>query len=258
MKHIRRIIMVLIWLIIWQIASVMTGLELLLASPVAVLRTLAGMLVSEQFYVTLAHSILNIGSGLLVGIIIGVLLGICSGRYRVISEFIEIPLQLMKSLPVAAFIILLLMWFGSRNVSRIISAMVVIPMITTGVTDGISNTDTGLIQMARVYNMSLYNRFRYIYLTGVYPYLKSQLKIALGMCFKAGISAEIIGLVSDTIGTSMYYAKMYLLSSELFAWSIVVIAVSFIIEKIILKLFDVVYRAIQGNLLSTKKRMWLR
>lgn len=248
MKHIKRIVMVLIWLIIWQIASMMTGLELLLASPVAVLRTLMEMLVSKAFYITLSHSLLNIGSGLLAGIIIGVAVGICSGKFNTFAQFVEIPLQLMKSLPVAAFIILLLMWFGSRNVSRIISAMVVIPMVSAGVTDGIRNTDTGLVNMAKVYNMSRLNRFRYIYMTGVYPYLETQLKIALGMCFKAGISAEIIGLVSDTIGTSMYYAKMYLLSAELFAWSIVVIAVSFIIEKLILKLLGFIYKALQGNL----------
>ena len=237
MKYIKRIVMVLIWLIIWQIASMMTGLELLLASPVAVLRTLIEMLVSKAFYMTLSHSLLNIGSGLLAGIIIGVAVGIGSGRFNTFAQFVEIPLQLMKSLPV-----------GSRNVSRIISAMVVIPMVTAGVTDGIRNADTGLVNMAKVYNMSRLNRFRYIYMTGVYPYLETQLKIALGMCFKAGISAEIIGLVSDTIGTSMYYAKMYLLSAELFAWSIVVIAVSFIIEKLILKLLGLIYKALQGNL----------
>ena len=59
MKHIKRIVMVLIWLIIWQIASMMTGLELLLASPVAVLRTLIEMLVSKAFYMTLSHSLLK-------------------------------------------------------------------------------------------------------------------------------------------------------------------------------------------------------
>ena len=248
MKHIRRIVIVLIWLLIWQFASMMTGLELLLASPVAVLKTIMNMLVSQQFYVTLMHSMINIGTGLMAGIVFGGILGIFAAKYKLIAEFIEIPLQLMKALPVAAFIILLLMWFGSKNVSRIISAMVVIPMVVTGVTDGIKNTDIKLIQMARVYNMSTFNRFRYIYMTGVYPYLSSQLKIALGMCFKAGISAEIIGLVSNTIGTSMYYAKMYLLSSELFAWSIVIILVSLLVEKIILKIFNVIYRCLQGNL----------
>ena len=49
-KLIKRLAAVSLWLIIWQIASVMTGLELLLASPVTVLRTLAGMLVTRQFY----------------------------------------------------------------------------------------------------------------------------------------------------------------------------------------------------------------
>lgn len=248
MKHIRRLIVVLIWILIWQIASMMTGLELLLASPVAVLKTIMNMLASKQFYVILMHTMLNIGSGLIAGIIIGAVLGICSAKYKLIDEFLEIPLQLMKALPVAAFVILLLMWFGSKNVSRIISAMVVIPMVTTGVTDGIKNTDIRLIKMAKVYDMSTFNRFRYVYMTGVYPYLSSQLKVALGMCFKAGISAEIIGLVSNTIGTSMYYAKMYLLSSELFAWSIVVIVMSLLTEKIILIIFDTIYRGLQGNI----------
>ena len=96
MKYIKRIVMVLIWLIIWQIASMMTGLELLLASPVAVLRTLIEMLVSKAFYMTLSHSLLNIGSGLLAGIIIGVAVGIGSGRFNTFAQFVEIPLQLMK------------------------------------------------------------------------------------------------------------------------------------------------------------------
>ena len=82
MKHIRRIVIVLIWLLIWQFASMMTGLELLLASPVAVLKTIMNMLVSQQFYVTLMHSMINIGTGLMAGIVFGVILGICAAKYR--------------------------------------------------------------------------------------------------------------------------------------------------------------------------------
>ena len=65
------------------------------------------------------------------------------------------------------------------------------------------------------------------------------------MCFKAGISSEIIGLVTGTIGTQMYYAKMYLLSAELFSWSIVVIVVSLVIEKCIIWLAKMLYKCIQ-------------
>lgn len=245
MKLFRRIIIILIWLIIWQIASSITGLELLLASPFTVLRTLVGMLVDKSFYITLSHSLINIGTGLFAGIIIGIVIGSIAARFKYFKEFMEVPMQLMKSLPVAAFVILLLMWFGSRNVSKIISAMVVIPMITAAITEGIINTDKQLLQMAKVYNMGVFNKIRYIYMTGVYPYLQTQLKVALGMCFKAGVSAEIIGLVTDTIGTRMYYAKMYLLSAELFAWSIVVMAVSYAVEKLLLKVFELIYKVVQ-------------
>ena len=64
-KLIKRLAAVSLWLIIWQIASVMTGLELLLASPVTVLRTLAGMLVTRQFYGILYLSVMHIMSGML-------------------------------------------------------------------------------------------------------------------------------------------------------------------------------------------------
>ena len=231
-KLIKRLAAVSLWLIIWQIASVMTGLELLLASPVTVLRTLAGMLVTRQFYGILYLSVMHIMSGMLAGCLIGICAGILSARFDFLKEWLGIAVQLMKSLPVAAFIILVLMWWGSKNVTFIISAMVVIPMITTGVKEGIDNTDNKQIELARVYDMTAFNTFRYVYLTGVYPYITAQLKVAAGMCFKAGISAEIIGLVTGTIGTQMYYAKMYLLSAELFSWSIVVIVVSLVIEKL--------------------------
>ena len=228
-KLIKRLAAVSLWLIIWQIASVMTGLELLLASPVTVLRTLAGMLVTRQFYGILYLSVMHIMSGMLAGCLIGICAGILSAQFDFLKEWLGI----------------VLMWWGSKNVTFIISAMVVIPMITTGVKEGIDNTDNKQIELARVYDMTAFNTFRYVYLTGVYPYITAQLKVAAGMCFKAGISAEIIGLVTGTIGTQMYYAKMYLLSAELFSWSIVVIVVSLVIEKCIIWLAKMLYKCIQ-------------
>ena len=108
-KLIKRLAAVSLWLIIWQIASVMTGLELLLASPVTVLRTLAGMLVTRQFYGILYLSVMHIMSGMLAGCLIGICAGILSARFDFLKEWLGIAVQLMKSLPVAAFIILVLM-----------------------------------------------------------------------------------------------------------------------------------------------------
>ena len=173
------------------------------------------MLVTRQFYGILYLSVMHIMSGMLAGCLIGICAGILSARFDFLQEWLGIAVQLMKSIPVAAFIILVLMWWGSKNVTFIISAMVVIPMITTGVKEGIDNTDNKQIALARVYDMTAFNTFRYVYLTGVYPYITVQLQVAAGLCFKAGISAEIIGLVTGTIGTQMYYAKQGIVTPEM-------------------------------------------
>ena len=95
-KLIKRLAAVSLWLIIWQIASVMTGLELLLASPVTVLRTLAGMLVTRQFYGILYLSVMHIMSGMLAGCLIGICAGILSARFDFLKEWLGIAVHLLS------------------------------------------------------------------------------------------------------------------------------------------------------------------
>lgn len=242
MRLVRKVLIIFVWLGIWQIASDWTGLGFLFASPVAVFKTLVRMTAQKEFYDTILNSVCNIGAGFFAGLIAGTLFGVLAGRFKLFGEFITPLIQFMKSLPVAAFVILLLMWFGSGRVSVMITAMVVIPMIVAGVVQGIKNTDTKLLEMAQVFHMTSWIRFRYIYFPETYPYVIAQLKVSLGMCFKAGVSAEIIGLASDTIGAQMYYAKIYLLSAELFAWSIVVIAVSYLFERLVMLIADAIFK----------------
>ena len=93
--------------------------------------------------------------------------------------------------------------------------------------------DSKILEMAQVFNVSCWKKIRCIYAVYVLPYIQTSLKSALGMCWKAGISAEVIGLVTHSIGEQLYYSKLYLMTADLFAWSIAVI-----FEKIFMKLVD--------------------
>ena len=72
----------------------------------------------------------------------------------------------------------------------------------------------------------------YLYFGGLFAYFRSACAIAIGMCFKAGIAAEIIGIPKGSIGEKLYNAKIYLETPDLFAWTFVIIAVSVLFEKI--------------------------
>ena len=89
-----------------------------------------------------------------------------------------------------------------------------------------------LSALANIFRMTFWNKMYYLYFGGLFAYFRSACAIAIGMCFKAGIAAEIIGIPKGSIGEKLYNAKIYLETPDLFAWTFVIIAVSVLFEKI--------------------------
>jgi NitT/TauT family transport system permease protein len=241
----KNIIIIAIWLGIWQIASMLTGLELILAGPVNVFLSLIKLVQTKMFYIVLGSTTLKIIVGATISFLLAVIIGGIAGMCSLLQDFLRPAVELMKTLPMVAFIILLLIWFGSSKVAAIVSGIVAFPMIYTAITEGIAHTDHGLIEMAKVFRMRPLQKAIYIYMPQIYPYLITNLKVALGMCWKAGISAEVIGLAKNSIGEQMYYSKIYLVTADLFAWCIVVVVISFILEKLILKLLSLLKKTVE-------------
>ena len=224
-----------VWLIVWQAASMWIGQEILLVSPVAVIRKLFELVQTAPFWQSLACSFLRILSGFLLGMISGVLLAAAAAASRRIDELLEPFVQTIKSVPVASFIILVLIWVSPENLSVIISLLMVFPVIYTNVKDGIRSMDRNLTEMADLFAVPITLRIRYIYASQILPFFRAGCSLALGLCWKSGIAAEVIGLPENTIGENLYNAKIYLDTSALFAWTLVIICISVLFEKGFLK-----------------------
>ena len=253
-----RILIIAVWLCIWQAVCDLTGLELILASPVNVFIQLCKLVSTSVFYTVLINSFFHITVGFLTACVIAVLLGVLAGKYQMVHEFFMPLIHLMKSLPVASFIILLLILFGSSKVSALISFIVVFPMVYSSVVAGMRQTDKKLLEMGELFSIGFVRTIKYIYLPQVLSYTRSSLKTAIGMSWKAGVSAEVIGLAKNSIGEQLYYAKLYLLTEQLFAWSIVVVGVSLLCEKtffcLLVYLENSVFQGkIQGKLVGENK-----
>lgn len=222
------------WLILWELANVSIGQEILLPSPVAVIRTLFLLVQSLDFWQTILFSSLRIITGFVLALILGTLLAVLSFRFRLIEELISPIMKITKAMPVASFIILALVWIKSRNLSVLISFLMVMPMIYTNVIQGLTVADEKLLQMARVFRVGWFNRVTAIYLPSIKPFFLTAVTVGLGFCFKAGIAAEVIGIPTGSIGARLYEAKLYLMTKELFAWTIVIILISMVFEKVVI------------------------
>ena len=147
-KALKYSLITLIWLGVWQCAAMIVKSPLLLPSPIAVLIRLIELCGTKTLYITLLSSFARIFVGLLLGIVIGVLGGAASARYKMIKDFLSPLLAVIKSTPIASFIILILLWLDRNSVPVVISTLVVLPVVWANVESGIINTDKALLEMA--------------------------------------------------------------------------------------------------------------
>ena len=230
-KILKYSIITVAWLAIWQILAILVNKELLFPAPVSVAMRLFELIQTAEFYKTIAHSLLRILAGLLAGASLGALGGTLTAFSPAARDFFAPPLAVIKSTPVASFIILLVLWVSRDLAPLVIALMMVTPIVWTGVETGILNTDKALLEMAGAYKMSSAAKLRHVYLPSITPYFLASLKSSLGMAWKAGIATEVLLQPLVSIGKMISDSKISLETTDLFAWTAVVVILSVIIEK---------------------------
>ena len=210
------------------------GTSLLLPSPAETFLRLRQLLGDPSFYSIIGHTFLRIFSGFLLGTAAGCILGGLTAFFPLLYRFFALPMNAIKSTPVASFVILALVWIKGENLSTFIAFLMVLPVIWQSVHTGLGSADPELLEMARVYRFSRGKKLRYLYLPAALPYLISAMRVGLGFSWKSGIAGEVIAIPSQAIGTQLYNAKIYLDMPGLFAWTIVIILLSAAIERVVL------------------------
>jgi len=225
---------VLLALLVWQGLSMLPRLSILLASPVDVILRLGKLVTEAAFWATVGYTFLRIALGFFIALAAGILLAVAAGRFRW-AEILLWPWMLtIKSVPVASFVIIILIFFGAAELSAIISALMVLPIIYTNTLAGIRAADPAMDKMARVFGLSPLRKLLYVRLPQIRPYFLSGCSVALGLCWKSGVAAELIGQPTGSVGNRLYLSKIYLETADLFAWTLVIILVSFLFEKAVL------------------------
>ena len=169
----RRLSIILFWIVLWQTAASLIRNHIFLVGPVDTLRALCEQIVLPDFWSAIAFSFGRISIGFFLAFFLVLFTGSLAYRFPIVDEFLEPPVQLMKTVPVASFVILALIWTGSKNLSVFISFLVVYPMIHVNTKAGLISADRELLEMAEVFHVPFIRRALYIYRTALYPYLKS-------------------------------------------------------------------------------------
>ncbi len=235
-KLLKIIIPPAVWLGVWQLAALWVGMDLLLPSPASVARSLASLAVTGDFWLAAAASLVRIFGGLALGCVVGGLLAAVTYRCRWGEYLLAPAIRVVRAAPVVCFILLLYLWLDRTRIPTVVSALMVLPVIWGNLDAGLRATDSQLLELARAYRFSVYKTIRLIYLPSLRPHFISGLLTCMGLAWKSGVAAEVICPPKLAIGTEISQARTALETPELFAWTLVIIALSLLLEGLVRRL----------------------
>ncbi len=225
------------WLGVWQLAARFVGQALLLPGPGLVLAQLLELARTKLFWQSAVCSLFRVFFGFLGGGLVGVLLAALSAAFQWVDLILSPAIRVIRAIPVASFILLLMLWFSTGMVPSMCAALIVLPVVWGNVRKGIDETDPLLLEAAKAYRFTRLKTVRLIYIPSVKPYFASGCVTSLGLAWKAGVAAEVLSHPKLAVGLEMQKSKLYLETASLFAWTVVVILLSFLLEQMLIALF---------------------
>ena len=221
-----------------QVASMAVGSSILLAGPLDTLARLRELAAQPSFLATVGFSLVRIMSGFVVAYALAVALAFLARRLPLAGTLVAPVMTALKSVPIACVIVLLLIWVGSRRVSAIAVFVAVFPAVYFSCAEGLAGIDPKLSEMLAVFRVRGVVRALVHAWPSVLPHLVGTARNVCGMAWKAGVAAELIGSPRGSVGERIYQAKILLETADLFAWTILVVALSALCERLFVSLLS--------------------
>ena len=187
---------------------------------------------TQKFWLSFAYTLLRVFLSFLISVIAGTLLGIFCGLSPFMHHFFEFPLAVIRSTPVVAIILIALFWFKSGTVPVFVCVLMTLPIMTTAVANGFYKTDEKLLGMAKVFGFTRRQIFRHIQLPSLIPFFLNGMVSTFGLSWKVIAAGEVLSLPKNGAGTMLQRAQVHLETPSVMAITIILVAISFIIERL--------------------------
>ena len=227
------------WLAVWVFAAALVAQPLILPGPGAVALALLRLVCDGGTWAILAGSGARILGGLALAAVCGGVLAGISSRSRTFARLVAPALSFVKATPIACVVVLLLIWLGSARVSIAAVFLMALPGVYFSLAEGLAQVNKPLEQMFRLHGVRGWRLFCAHTWREVLPFVLSCARAVIGMSWKAGVAAELIGMAVGTVGERIYQAKLLIETADLLAWTVLVVAASWACERVLVWLLRV-------------------
>ena len=221
------------WLVVWQVAYIYIGLDFVLPSIKDTFVAFFSNIITFKFWKSVFLSFTRIFFGFVLGVLMGCIFAYGSERSKLIFNILSPAMSVIKSTPVASFILVIWVMIGSSTVPIAIAVLMVIPIVWQNLINGFNSVDKAMVEVCDVFEVKGFKRFKILTLPKLVKFFIPAVLTSSGLAWKAGVAAEIISYTKNSIGKEISDSKNFFEGADLFAWTITVIIFSLLIEKVI-------------------------
>lgn len=219
------------FLIVWQILSLIVKSDLILPSPVTVFAALMQILKNAVFYKAFLFTFLRILAAFIISSILGLILGYLCSRFKTFDIFFEPFNTILRVTPVVAIILIVVFWFKSDFVPVFVSVLMTFPVMCSSVKNGFNSVPKNYLESAQVYNLSEFQTLFQVKIPMSKSFIYNGLISTFGLTWKVIVAGEVLCLPKNSIGYLLQKNNLHLQTANVFAVTVILVLVCFIIQK---------------------------
>lgn len=175
-------------------------------------------------------------ASLLLSFVIGLTVAICMYLSDPLAKYLRPMIRILMAIPVVSWILFAVLWFKGVEF-RIIFVLVVVcaPVFTVDALDNMRDVSNDLKQMMRSFRPTPLQFFRKLMLPAIAPGLITSWKITLSLAIRVVTIAELVGAVTG-IGHQLSVAQELFSVADVFAWTLVLVVLLFMLEALLVRL----------------------
>ena len=219
--------------VLWELLSIISDNDFVVPSVELTFDALGKILIDKNTYTILASTLLRLVISISVCFVLGVVLAVLSNLSNHFKSFIKPIVVLLKTLPMAAVIIMLLVMVGRSYSPYFIIGVVVFPLIYEATSNGLEGIDKDIKDEVKLLSGNNFQVFKSIYIPLTLPHILTSLIQSVGLGLKVLVMAEFIAETKNSIGEAIRFYKNEATTEYVFAWSIILIIFVLLVDSII-------------------------
>lgn len=203
----------------WLVGSLIVHNDLLLPTPFTVGYKMVELLTKPRFYGQLAQSFGRVFIVVFLAFVLALLLVLISLRQSFIRPFIGTVNDVFRTIPIAAFLIMSLIWFGRQASVILVGVLIILPIIYDFLMEALVRVQQQYREVIDLYGSTSIENVRKIFLPLLKRPLLTLFKSSTLLAVKTTINAEVLAAIMNGIGYQLAYAQAQLDTVTILAYS---------------------------------------